>query len=423
MIGAATTTSAAGIMVYVPYFAAAGRYDQPFVQTKITRQRANVLAPWTTSTSTSTANMRMGWGKKGVTKGKPVYHSWGRWMPCKPYYRSGAMLRLTGNRDISTNQATMELSTRVLENFGRPGSRPSNPGLDLSYGGSLVDGSGCPALSANTRNRLVTECIIKIGDRKANYGEAIGESRQTLNHLANSVTRLAKALLALRKGNLPGMMRALGLSAKGIKSGKAPASIWLEAMYGWMPLVNDIYDTCDVLRNGIKRKAHILSGVRQLSEAAPINISSIYADMLGTASVRHRCKLFFRMTDSYADALHTLGLINPAEVAWALVPYSFVVDWVLPVGNVLEAFSAMQGLTYIDGCISSFIEIEAKGKHIRPDQASYTLQPESNFFWELGQFGFRRVVVTTPTPGLYVKSPFSTSHVLSAIALLRQLRK
>jgi hypothetical protein len=38
-----------------------------------------------------------------------------------------------------------------------------------------------------------------------------------------------------------------------------------------------------------------------------------------------------------------MGFINPAAVAWELVPFSFLVDWFLPVGDFLNSFTDLLG--------------------------------------------------------------------------------
>ena len=39
-----------------------------------------------------------------------------------------------------------------------------------------------------------------------------------------------------------------------------------------------------------------------------------------------------------------LGLLNPISVAWELVPFSFLIDWFVPVGNYLDSFTDFVGL-------------------------------------------------------------------------------
>jgi hypothetical protein len=40
-----------------------------------------------------------------------------------------------------------------------------------------------------------------------------------------------------------------------------------------------------------------------------------------------------------------LGFVNPGVIAWELVPFSFVIDWFVPVGNFLSQWTDFVGLT------------------------------------------------------------------------------
>jgi len=47
--------------------------------------------------------------------------------------------------------------------------------------------------------------------------------------------------------------------------------------------------------------------------------------------------------------LEQFGLANPAALAWELIPFSFVADWFVGVGDYLNAQTALLGLTVVDG--------------------------------------------------------------------------
>jgi len=40
----------------------------------------------------------------------------------------------------------------------------------------------------------------------------------------------------------------------------------------------------------------------------------------------------------------SLGLVDPVQIAWEVVPYSFVVDWFLPIGTYLSAWQMIPKL-------------------------------------------------------------------------------
>lgn len=296
-----------------------------------------------------------------------------------------------------------------------------------SFEGPLIDFSTWlpKAMTANMRNRLNTELLLKVGARKASYGESLGEMRQTANHLAGTVSSLVKGVLAARKGNWGKAAYEWGVSPKSLKGTKGWASKWLSYQYAWQPLMGEVYDTYGLLTNGFREKKLIASSVRVLRDthtASDKDIRSGYTSKVwGNSQVQYRAKVYYSISDSSLSRFHQLGLINPLEVAWALTPYSFVVDWFVPVGNVLEALTATFGVDFIDGFYS------------QKASAAYTTQPHVNPTFgakvsantiqsrtEITSYSRQRMT-GFPLPGLYVKSPFSTTHVTSALALVRQL--
>lgn len=285
------------------------------------------------------------------------------------------------------------------------------------------------SMPTSIRSRLATEVMLKVGDRKVNYGESLGESRATVKHLAQSASTLARAVLAARKGNWKGAARALGLTPKRFKSGVSPAERWLEYQYGWLPLMGDIYDTAELLKKGFRESKPIMSEVRNLKDfhqltakAEPANSSDA---LYGNSTISYRAKVYFSIDDSTLNRLGQMGLINPLEVAWALVPFSFVVDWFMPVGNMMEALSARCGVDFIDG----YYGTRVNGHYTQKNWLS-SLQVVTHRFavdtrhTRCDFSAYRRERMTGfPVPGLYFKSPFSSTHLTSALALVRQLTK
>lgn len=104
---------------------------------------------------------------------------------------------------------------------------------------------------------------------------------------------------------------------------------------------------------------------------------------------------------------------------WELVPFSFVVDWFLPVGDFLQSFSQLQGLA-VDGNLS-FYSTRLKGESVL--KKWYHTGPSK---------GSKMVVVKQ---GLYLKrevglppyrlrfnqlSMLKAGHAASSLALLLQ---
>ena len=276
----------------------------------------------------------------------------------------------------------------------------------------------------NTYNRLSTEVMLKVGSKKASFGESIAESREALRMITKSAVSLFHAYRAAKRGNWGGVAKALGVRKKDILHKKSVSEKWLAYQYGWKPLMNDIYDAHQLIQKGFREKSQLACNVRNLEDHYERRVddgAGGYEKVTSTA--KFSMKVFYSISDSELSKLGQMGLINPLSVAWEVVPFSFVVDWFLPVGNFLEAITAPLGVTFIDGYASA--KCEGTKTVSSPESPYSTEVRESDSRAQcVTMMGFtRRPLSSFPRPGLYFKSPFSQGHALNALALLSQLTK
>jgi len=123
------------------------------------------------------------------------------------------------------------------------------------------------------------------------------------------------------------------------------SSLFLEWHFGWSPLLQDIYDAVEVLASSPE--------TRQCSGTATRD--AYYYDRSGDTwqtgerfqEAYARYSVRVKGTPIIENAnyalLNQLGLANPATVVWELVPWSFVIDWFVPVGRFLSSFSLGYG--------------------------------------------------------------------------------
>lgn len=339
----------------------------------------------------------------------------GIWKPCAPY-RIGMILerQTSGSASFSTNK-------------GKPSEQwQGQPALgNQRILGPFVAPDGTPnGIPINSLNRLNTELLNRIGSRKASYGEAIAEGQKTARHLAGTFSQLAHAALAAKRKDFRGVAKALGLRS----GGRNPAKSWLEYQYAWRPLIGDIFATATLFQDGLRKRNQLMRTARVLkdyhTQSSPNHASQYRAG--GNSSVRYTGVCFYRINDSSLATMSEIGLINPLEVAWAVMPYSFVIDWMIPIGNLLEAMTAAVGCDFVDG----YYGVKSQSSYwtepyISPgvwwsDPGTYRVSMRTETLSE----GYARTKMTSfPMPGLYVKNPFSLSHVTSALALLTQLRR
>lgn len=226
--------------------------------------------------------------------------------------------------------------------------------------------------------------------RKANMAESGIELAQSVNLIASSATKLANIYLDLKKGNFRRAFGIAGLKPQrrvpkwvarkyGTKTvyelqkfkrkeyllhkrkkdysklARQAGDTWLEIHFGWLPILNDIYSISNAVTDVLYAKRPELFRIHGYGES-PVeftNSNPEYADFSGTGKCYCAITGFYTIDDVSAFNQQTMGLRNPAAAFWAAVPYSFVVDWILPVQSYFNALSATAGLQWLDGCRST----------------------------------------------------------------------
>lgn len=296
-------------------------------------------------------------------------------------------------------------------------------------------------------NRAVLRLNDRLSSVKVNYAQFFAERKQTAKLFEDTAFRIVQAASSLRRGDLTGFTRSLSLSAtqrsrvaKGWKyvtkdkASKRIANHWLEYQYGWKPLLSDVYGSAELLaRNAVSpKKPHGTIRVKvpiSKTHSVPPALSGyphftteINASLSGNKSLI--CD--YVLDDESASALAETGISNPALLAWELLPYSFVVDWFVPVGTYLGNLTAQDGFKLSACCTTTFRRSETTmivGYYKGPlHPVWYESLPRA------GEFKQRDVSLTRsntlPSYALTVKNPLGgnpAQRVMTAISLLRQL--
>lgn len=306
-----------------------------------------------------------------------------------------------------------------------------------------VDGS--VRVSSTIVDRAQTEAVSRVTDRKINMGVALVESAKTVDWLAAKASQLYKAYRHLRKGQFLELYKLLvGIRRRGPKRKSlprkardfagTPASWWLQYWYAFMPLVWDVYGVAEQVEAGLRKDNLLFSVTRTITQPTtpprqPLSTSHVNSFLncweSGHATESCRVKLWGRISCSELASLSQLGFLNPAVIAWELVPFSFVIDWVVPVGRFLESLTATSGVTFHDGfqtCVVKGKYDAYVGAHI-PNSGSgldgWTFVSPARGSWEFYAMS-RQPLESWPVPVTFVKGPWSTKTVLTAIALIVQ---
>jgi len=236
--------------------------------------------------------------------------------------------------------------------------------VDESYdaGHSAAFDGLTPVLKAEVIAKLQTQ----IKGQNFNAGVALAETRQTADLVASTAKRIAQSYSSLRKGNIAAAVHhVLGTntSAATKRVGRkiGVPNQWLELQYGWKPLLSDVYGAVQALSDRLQEKPPYLSAHATRSRTQETggtypdselgNGLTIAVKAKGTTRVS--AGIVYSVGDVLAQAASQTGVQNPLSVAWEIVPYSFVVDWFLPVGTFLNNLDYASGLVFEYGWMST----------------------------------------------------------------------
>lgn len=373
-----------------------------------------------------------------------------------PGFKKSKRRHLPVNPYTCTIIKTNDGPSRDLRDFS------SLPGHDYNYAWGYTSAMFSLVVAAPTHdvsiyNRAVLKCIERASiGMSSNVAQDIAQFGQTTGLIADTATRLAAALAALRHKRFsdateillrPSRVVPHGQGGIGIrmpvkvkKYGKQPSAAatlaenWLALQYGWKPLLMDIHgalkslaqyfvQTPSVVRTA-RGKAEKLSGTRVPVGYITGNPPTFHFQGWQETVTASKVTVGFRYTiDSKLKAfLAQTGFTNPVNLFWEVLPYSFVVDWFVPIGPYLETLSAYDGLAFSDGFVSrlttrdTYVDVNVTGKR------SYT---GALVFDQNGRFERQHILVnrdklvsfpTLVQPSF--KNPLSIDHALNAVALL-----
>lgn len=348
------------------------------------------------------------------------------------------------------------IATREWPNDPGFGGQTSKEVWQLLMSGWYAVPAGVSTFSGAPDNQALSRLLTKMGAENANLAQDIGEVGETLRMIHKTISRVHFAHMALKQGNLPGAINALwsgrGSSsrskrdfklvstwAKTAKTGaKELAENWLELQYGWKPLLSDVHDSVEKVSRYFQKSGDFIiaqaSGSSSKRSTTVSDRDSVYVPGPYNANVKVRTSidlyertkfgLRFKVSDAQKAFLAQTGFTNPIDLAWELLPYSFVVDWFLPIGPWLESFTAFSGLEFVDGYKTQFQRentiMSVHDSGFAPGPGYIPAWWAEDGYWDRSVVMLNRTKLTTwPASTLpHFKSPWSVGHILNGLALL-----
>lgn len=213
------------------------------------------------------------------------------------------------------------------------------------------------------------DLLIKLREKWSDTDLNIGmyaspEGREALEMMGSSILRLSNSARSLKRGDFGGFVRNLNELPRSVRKESARkfnqgdlSGAFLSAHLGWEPLIKDTYEASqlvDLTEENTRVSARKLGSI----SSTAINIGNYHGATFTTDS-KVQLQLTLNMTRKPTFS-QRFGLDNPFQIAWELVPLSFVADYFLPIGRVIAGMGAVSAMYGSKGWSKEYYHLRTK---------------------------------------------------------------
>lgn len=400
----------------------------------------HVAVVWGTGGYTLVDNSQSGVTVRGHVWGMEKHRSWTRTPDFKAKKRDGELPMNPFTTEVITEAPHATVEVR----YGTLVSNPDGSGMDnRSWVKVPVRTLYSPPQVVEFMNlfNLQSRLVEKMKGAQWNAPVFIAEARKTADMVVSTATTIWSVWKNLRKGKYDLALEELGIIDNNVKRArlkrqwyyetyrkspdKAAANAWLQSQYGWIPLLSDVKSAAEVLasmvhddRATFRVKVRSKETQDRLREV-PFSGQPFIGD--GKVSIKEHWTdsaqyvVHYRPSDLYRYG--QIGLLNPAMVMWELLPFSFVADWFVPIGDYLNGLDAGIQFTFEKGLYSRKTSVH--GEVIRCDGG--ILEGNSSYSRTLVYAQKMGAIPTPSLSGLAFQPYLNAKRITSAIALIRQV--
>lgn len=200
----------------------------------------------------------------------------------------------------------------------------------------------------------------KVRDNEFNLAFTLAELPDTAKFIASAMTRTARALRSIKRGRVKDAVKHLSghnRSDGRFRDSRVPdfvdtaADLRLNYSLALRPLVADVANASAYLERSLNREKvlTVRSGKGFTLTCNPETQTTIKHAAMFNAAGRVSGGLRYTISNPVLYTLQNLGFTNPLAVAWEVVPYSFVVDWFVPVNAFIQNLQPPLGVEFHSG--------------------------------------------------------------------------
>lgn len=208
----------------------------------------------------------------------------------------------------------------------------------------------------------------KTKDMKINLGQVYAERDQVARLIGDTTTDLARQIRKVnrdsekKKGHSGGQLIDWSKSPNFFKRNPISkrinriSSLFLAIQYGVRPLLSDVHGAAEALaKANLNLPPPQIIRVRRNVAYGKGVVTNIPGYSRLTTTNKGKFELKAQVTfvvDGTLSVAAGIGALNPALLAWELLPFSFVADWFFKIGAYVGSWDAFLGCSFKSGGIS-----------------------------------------------------------------------
>jgi len=275
-------------------------------------------------------------------------------------------------------------------------------------------------LDPSLATEVLNKCLSQMLEDDVAFNAFMLQGKQSLRMVADLATGIAHGTDKLMIANFkrPKSFRKF-LANAGDKAISNFSSKYLEYLYGWKPLADDVENAFQSMIDGYTgpeqktfrmRVRKSKKTTRDLVVTRPVGAywtENWSYEQTMIRENRAKVVLNYQFPSQAGEMLPTM---TPFGTAWELAPWSFVVDWFIPVGDWIGAMEATQYAVYMHaGVLTQSVKV--------------TSQPGSGSSWtHIQTAGAGSGCTYTKPPVSTGQSFIMTREVLSRLDVLDRIR-
>lgn len=271
----------------------------------------------------------------------------------------------------------------------------------------------------------------RLTNEQVHLGQVIAERAQTVGLLVDAVKRLSDFLRHFSVSHLAKTLIGR-VSKTGVRNN---ANDVLAFKFGVEPLIGDVQGAAEAVARFVVDKidSHEVlvkaSASRSEEETFTITVDGRVIVVTQRVHVHTRFVCQYELDNIVTREMSQLGVLNPAELLWELVPWSFVVDWVYTLGNYIRHLTSDAGLQFSRGTYSTKVTWSVTAHATKQEGERYNPQLWGVDSWRHEDWSQtyggdeKTRVLLNQSPYVQApnfKNPISINHLVESLALLFQ---